>query len=100
MKTVKITDIYALLEKISAKEKLYIPAEDGKGQARFLPYQTGMELTQRLNTVRSAKDLFFPQVENLLKFKVAGQSIEIIDDRDEVAPFVVFGVRGCDCRSF
>ena len=100
MKTVKISDIYTLLEKISAKAKLYIPAEAGKGQARFLPYQTGMELTERLNTVRSAKDLFFPQVENLLKFKVAGKSIEIIDDRDEVAPFVVFGVRGCDCRSF
>ena len=45
MKTVKISDIYTLLEKISAKEKLYIPAEDGKGQARFLPYQTGMAMT-------------------------------------------------------
>ncbi len=100
MKTVKIAEINTLLEKISSLEKLYIPADDGKGQARFLPYQTGMELTEKLNTVRSAKDLFFPQVENLLKFKVAGQSIEIIDDRDEVAPFVVFGVRACDCRSF
>ena len=100
MKTVAITDIYSLFAKISESRKLYIPADDGVSQARFLPYMEGMQLTEKLNTVRSAKDLFFPQVENLLKFKVSGKQIEMIDDREPVEPFVVFGVRACDCRSF
>ena len=100
MKKVICSDIYSLFAKISESQKLYIPADDGISQAKFLPYTQGMTLTNKLNTVRSAKDLFFPQVENLLKFKVQGKQIEIVDHRDPVEPFVVFGVRACDCRSF
>ena len=100
MKKVACSDIYKLFSKISETYKLYIPADDGISQARFLPYMDGMQLTEKLNTVRSAKDLFFPQIENLLKFKVDGKQIEIVDHRDPVDPFVVFGVRACDCRSF
>ena len=100
MKKVAITDIYRVFAKIGESRKLYIPADDGVSQARFLPYMEGMQLTEKLNTVRSAKDLFFPQVENLLKFKVDGKQIEMIDNREPVEPFAVFGVRACDCRSF
>ena len=100
MKKIAVSDIYQLFEKITKNYTLYIPADDGISQARFLPYMEGMKLTDKLNTVRSAKDLFFPQIENLLKFKVQGKQIEIVDHRDPVDPFVVFGVRACDCRSF
>ena len=100
MKKIAVSEIYNFFEQINQKYTLYIPADDGISQARYLPYMTGMKLTDKLNTVRSAKDLFFPQVENLLKFKVEGKQIEIIDHRDPVEPFVVFGVRACDCRSF
>ena len=58
-----------------------------------------MALSTALNTARSAKDLFFPQVENLMGFKVTGKQIELIELRDETAPFVLFGVRACDWRS-
>ena len=100
MKMIAVSDIYQLFAQIQTKYQLYIPADDGISQARFLPYVEGMKLTDKLNTVRSAKDLFFPQVENLLKFKVDGKQIEIVDHRDPVDSFVVFGVRACDCRSF
>lgn len=100
MRKVPVSDIYEVFGRISQSAKLYIPADDGVSQARFLPYCEGMTLTGKLNTVRSAKDLFFPQVENLLKFKISGKQIEIVDHRDPVEPFVVFGVRACDCRSF
>ena len=100
MKKVAVSEIYNLFKQIQKNCTLYIPADDGISQARFLPYMEGMKLTDKLNTVRSAKDLFFPQIENLLKFKVQGKQIEIVDHRDPVEPFVVFGVRACDCRSF
>ncbi len=100
MKRIRLCELPRLFAALQAERRLYIPADDGSGQARFLPYTEGMTLTNRLNTVRSAKDLFFPQVESLLKFRVRGKQIEIIDDRNPVEPFVIFGVRACDCRAF
>ena len=100
MKKIAIADINALFCALAAQKQLYIPADDGKGQAKFTLWQDGLKLTDKLNTVRSAKDLFFPQVENLVNFKVTGKTMEIIENRDPAEPFVVFGIRACDCRSF
>ena len=99
MKKIAISQLSDLFAKISAEQKLYIPA-DNKGQAQFLPYVEGMKLTESLNTVRSAKDLFFPQTENIIGFEVEGKTISVKETRDEVEPFVVFGVRACDAASF
>ncbi len=100
MKKIALSSMPQLLDALNRVRRLYLAADDGSGQARFLPYTEGMTLTDRPNTVRSAKDLFFPQVENLMKFKVNGKQLEILDARDPVEPFVIFGVRACDCRSF
>ena len=100
MKKIARSELNRLFAAISSKQTLYIPA-DGKGkQAYFTVWQEGTALSGALNTVRSAKDLFFPQVENLMGFKVTGKQIDLIETRDETAPFVLFGVRACDCRSF
>ena len=100
MKKVSLTDLNQLFRAIAENTALYIPADDAKGQACFTPWTDGLALTGHLNTVRSAKDLFFPQVENLVNFKISGKKIEVIESRDPAEPFVVFGVRACDCRSF
>ncbi len=99
MLKIKLSELSLLFDALSAKNKLYIPA-DTKGGARFLPYENGMMMTKELNTVRSPKDLFFPQTENLMDFKIEGKKIEVIDTRDECEDFVIFGVRACDVRSF
>lgn len=99
MKQLALSKLNALFAAIAAQQQLYIPADKG-GQAQFLPYTDGMELTKSLNTARSAKDLFFPQTENIVGFQVQGTKITIEDTRDPGAPFVVFGVRACDARSF
>lgn len=100
MKKVAISELNALFAAIAGEQTLYIPADDGAGQAKFTPWTEGLALTKKLNTVRSAKDLFFPQVEGMVNFRVSGKQIEIVESRAEVASFVVFGVRACDCRSF
>jgi len=100
MKQLPLSRLNDLFAAISAARKLYIPADDAAGQARFTVWQEGTALSKNLNTVRSAKDLFFPQVENLVGFKVTGKQIELIESRDPSEPFVLFGVRACDCRSF
>ena len=100
MRKLPIDQLSALFQAIAEKEALYIPADDSSGQARFQRWHEGMEMTHALNTVRSAKDFFFPQTENLVDFKLKGKEIEVIDPRTEHEDFVVFGVRGCDARSF
>ncbi len=100
MKKIARSELNALFAAISAQKQLFIPADTKAGQAQFTLWQEGLELSDKLNTVRSAKDLFFPQVEQLVNFKVSGKTMEIIENRDATEPFVVFGVRACDCRSF
>ena len=100
MKKLPIARLPELFAAISSEKTLYIPAQDASGVSKFTVWQEGMTLSPALNTVRSAKDLFFPQVENLMGFKVTGKQIEVLENRDVTAPFVLFGVRACDCRSF
>ena len=99
MKKLSLSQLPALFAAIAEKETLYLPV-DAEGGARFERFTEGKTLTGELNTVRSAKDFFFPQTENLAEFKMEGKNIEVIDPRTETEDFVVFGVRACDARSF
>ena len=100
MKQLPLCKLQSLFAAMSAAQKLYIPADDAAGQASFTVWQEGIALTKKLNTVRSAKDLFFPQVENLVGFRVTGKQLDLVETRDPAEPFVLFGVRACDARSF
>ena len=93
----KIEEFYAAA---AEKEVLYLPVDTGAGQSQFKKWESGMAMSQALNTVRSAKEFFFPQTENLVDFRMEGKNIEIIDSRSETEDFVIFGVRACDARSF
>ncbi len=90
----------AVFEIFSAKMPVYLPVDGADGKARFEKWEEGKEWSAALNTERSAKDFFFPQTEDLVKFKTQGKNIEIVDIRNEKEDFVIFGVRACDVRSF
>lgn len=100
MKKVSVRELSGFFQEIARAQKLYLPIERA-GAVDFDLWSEGESVRlDALKTVRSAKDMFFPQVENLMKFRVEGKSIEV-----EAAPlmaedFVLFGVRGCDARSF
>ncbi len=100
MRKISLSNINALFAAIGAEQKLYIPAIGGDGRANYTEWADGVEYSDALNTVRSAKDFFFPQTENLMDFKMEGKTIEVIDTRSETEDFVVFGVRACDVKSF
>lgn len=100
MKQLSLSRLSELFAALAAQQQLYLPVDDAAGQAAFTLWHDGLELTKRLNTTRSAKDLFFPQVENLVGFHVSGKQLELVETRDPAQPFVLFGVRACDARSF
>ena len=99
MRKISLDRLEELFAAIAAEMSLYLPV-DTKAGAKFDKWESGKTLSVALNTVRSAKDFFFPQTENLMDFKVEGKNIEIIDTREECEDFVIFGVRACDVKSF
>lgn len=99
MKKISMAQINSLFDEIAKAESLYIPTDKGD-IAVFAKYESGMTLTEKYNTNRSAKDFFFPQTENLYDIRKNGLKLEIKDTREECEDFVVFGVRGCDARAF
>ena len=100
MRKCSLTNLDALLRTMADTASVYLPVDGSDGRAHFTKWENGVKMSEALNTVRSAKDFFFPQTENLVDFKVEGKKIEIIDTREESEDFVIFGVRACDVRSF
>ena len=99
MRKISIDKLDALFSAIATENTLYMPVDE-KGGAKYEKWEEGKKLSDALNTVRSAKDFFFPQTENLMDFKVEGKNIEVIDTRSECENFVIFGIRACDVKSF
>ena len=100
MFSISVERLPELFAAFSSAQKLYIPADTGSGTAAFLPWYPGMALTKKPNTDRSAKDLFFPQTEDLYDVILDGKTVKIEDVRTECEDFILFGVRACDARSF
>ncbi len=93
----KINLIFA---EISKNASLYLPVDQTDGSAAYKKWEEGTAWSNALNTVRSPKDFFFPQTEDLMQFKIEGKNIEVIDTRSATEDFVIFGVRACDVKSF
>lgn len=93
----KLNELY---KRISADMPLYLPLKRA-GEVNYGLYGEGAEVSiETLKTVKSPKDLFFPQSENMMRFKTEGKNIEILDVREERKPFVLFGVKACDFKAF
>ena len=100
MRKIALEKIDMLFGAISEKESLYIPVDNKDGRAEYTKWEEGKKWSLALNTVKSPKDFFFPQTEDMMEFKVDGKNIEVIDTRKASEDFVVFGVRACDVRAF
>ncbi|MGL4983007.1 MAG: 4Fe-4S dicluster domain-containing protein [Treponemataceae bacterium] len=92
----KLNDFF---KAIACEKSLYLPV-DSDGGAKFKEWKEGCTYSTALNTNQSAKDFFFPQTENMFEMKMNGKKVEVIDNRKESEDFVVFGIRGCDVKSF
>ena len=89
----------AFYKAIADKMPLYLPLVKG-GEVNFGYYTDGAKVDiDTLKTVKSPKDVFFPQSETMMKFRTEGKTITIDDVRAELKPYVVFGVRACDYKA-
>ena len=94
----KLPKLYAALQNIGT---LLLPCKNKSGHADFAPYREDVEVALDAPlTNRSAKDVFFPQVENLLTFKTSGKELALEQNVPPAGMTIVMGVRACDARSF
>ena len=100
MRKCSLEKMNLVFAEIAKNAALYLPVDQNDGSAAYKKWEEGTVWSNALNTVRSPKDFFFPQTEDLMKFKVSGKNIEVEDTRSEAEDFVIFGVRGCDVKSF
>ncbi len=87
-----------LFRKIAQNQELYLPVE-ACGQVNYAPWSEDAKVDlDTLKTVKSAKDAFFPQSENLYTCYRDGKKISITPEALQEQPFVVFGMKSCDLR--
>ena len=89
----------ALCAAIAAENDLFLPVK-AAGKTNFALWTA--ECTpdlDTLKTVKSPKDVFFPQSENL--YTCAGDTgkLSVIPEKHRNTPFVVLGMRPCDVRA-
>ena len=99
MLKIKKTDLAALFARINEKNVLYLPVK-AAGKTNFATWEETAEVDlDSLKTVKSPKDAFFPQSENLYSCEKREGKTAIIPEKLQSEPFVVFGIRACDVRA-
>ena len=91
-------NLSALFRAIAGEQELYLPVKIS-GQTNFAAWTEGADVDlDTLKTVKSAKDAFFPQSENLYTCKTDGKNISIEPEALKSQNFVVFGMKACDVK--
>ena len=98
MLRIKKAELNALYACIARENTLYLPVKNA-GKTNFAHYEQGVQVDiDTLKTVRSPKDTFFPQSENLYTCTHEDGKIQITPQSLQSESFVIFGIRACDVR--
>ena len=91
-------NLSALFREISKTQELYLPIKTA-GQVNFGAWTEDCEVDiDTLKSVKSPKDAFFPQSENLYTCTTEDKKIKITPEELKSQDFVVFGMKGCDVQ--
>ena len=91
-------NLSALFQSIAENQELYLPVEVS-GQVNFKAWiQDANVSLETLKTVKSPKDAFFPQSENLYTVQREGKKLSIEPQALKEQNFVVFGMKACDIQ--
>ena len=91
-------NLSALFRLIAGDRALYLPVNNA-GQVNFAAWTEDAEVDlDTLKSVKSPKDAFFPQSENLYTCYRDGKKIKIEPEELQHQNFVVFGIKACDVK--
>ena len=90
-----LASLFALIHENS---ELYLPVQVA-GQTNFAAWTEDAQVDlDTLKTVKSPKDVFFPQSETLYTCNKEDNKLRITPEALVDAPFVVFGMKACDIK--
>ena len=99
MQKIKKTELSKLYAAIAQTQTLYLPVK-AAGKTNFAVWNADVQPDiDTLKTVKSPKDAFFPQCENLYTVKREEGKLRLTAEELEKENFVVFGIRPCDVRA-
>lgn len=98
MKRIAKEKLPALFRKIAAQQELYLPVKTA-GQVNFRAWSEEAEVDlDTLKSVKSPKDVFFPQSETLYTVKKENKKLSVEPEALKEQDFVVFGMKACDVQ--
>ncbi len=90
-----LASLFALIHETN---ELYLPVQVA-GQTNFAAWTEDAQVDlDTLKTVKSPKDVFFPQSETLYTCNKEDNKLRITPEALVDAPFVVFGMKACDIK--
>ena len=99
MKKISLSAVSTLIDALCDTATVYAPEATDAGSAYAKWQKGGTVVLDAVNTVKSPKEFFFPQSENIVSFMREGKKINVVDDRWDGEEFIVFGARPCDVKS-
>ena len=91
-------NLSALFRLMAEEREIYAPVNNG-GQVNFAAWTEDAQVDlDTLKSVKSPKDAFFPQSENLYTCYRDGKKITIQPEELQNQNFVVFGMKACDVK--
>jgi len=98
MKKINKAELGKLFARIALAQSLYLPVK-AAGKTNYAVWTDDAEVDlDTLKTVRSPKDAFFPQSENLYSCQREEGKLKITPEQLQEEDFVVFGMKACDVR--
>ena len=98
MYKIKKENLSTLFQMIAENQELYLPIRTGN-QVNFGVWSEEADVDlETLKTVKSPKDAFFPQSENLYTCVRDGKKLSVEPEALKEQDFVVFGMKACDVR--
>lgn len=91
-------NLSALFQAIAGEQELYLPVNNN-GQVNFAVWTEDANVDlDTLKSVKSPKDAFFPQSENLYTVRKENKKMKIDPEALKNQNFVVFGMKACDVK--
>ena len=98
MLKIKKCDLTTLYARLAGNGDLYIPVCNA-GKTNFALWETNSQVDlETLKTVKSPKDVFFPQSESLYGVRRQEGKLTVMPEKLQDRSFVVFGMKACDVR--
>ena len=98
MYKIKKENLSTLFQMIAENQELYLPIRTGN-QVNFGVWSEEADVDlETLKTIKSPKDAFFPQSENLYTCVRDGKKLSVEPEALKEQDFVVFGMKACDVR--